>query len=203
MKQKIYKRSSNYYLPRRSSLMSPGISIGMFSSCEHFADRAYKLLSVLSHSHISISSVSSRSDSHAHCSHARLRSRSVSCRTTSSCLRHCWRWRHNSCAITRRYSMPAGRVNTSDAVVLGRSHAHLYAWTHTASNRSSSFVVHGANAAEYLNAPTPILVKRSIACSGVRGRCRSKSRASSVLLKIRSFVFDISSAGVPHPQVGK
>jgi hypothetical protein len=30
--------------------------------------------------------------------------------------------------------MPAGWVNTSDAVVLGRPHAHLYAWTHTASS---------------------------------------------------------------------
>ena len=124
----------------------------MFSSCEHFATRAHLLPSVLSHFHISISSVSSRSDSHAHCSHARLRSRSVSCRATSSCLRHLWRWRHSSYASTpigRRYSMPAGRVNTSDAVVLGRPHAHLYAWTHTASSRSSSFSVHGTNAAEY------------------------------------------------------
>jgi hypothetical protein len=67
----------------------------------------------LSHFHISISSVSSRSELHAHCSHARLRSRSVSCRATSSCLRHRCKWRHSSCATTgRRYSMPVGRVNT-------------------------------------------------------------------------------------------
>jgi hypothetical protein len=158
-------------VPRLSS-SAPGISTGMLSTCEHFATRAHLLSSVLSHFHISISSVSSRSELHAHCSHARLRSRSVSCRATSSCLRHLWRWRHSSYASTpigRRYSMPAGRVNTSDAVVLGRPHAHLNAWTHTASSRSSSFSVHGTNAAEYLNAPTPILVKRSIACSGVRG----------------------------------
>ena len=94
--------------------------------------------------------------------------------------------------------MPAGRIKTSDAVVLGRPHAHLYAWIHTASSLSSSFSVHGTNAAEYLNAPTPMLVKRSIACSGVRGWCLSRSRASSVFLKIRVFVADISPVGVPH-----
>jgi len=109
--------------------------------CEHFAIRAHLLPNVLSHFHISISSVSSRNDSHTHCSHARLRSRSVSCRATSSCLRHLWRWRPNSRAITPtglRYSMQTvsfGRVNTSDAVVRVRPHAHLYAWTHTASSR--------------------------------------------------------------------
>ena len=130
-------------VPRRylSLLASPAISTGMLSSCKHFASWAHLLPSVLSHFHISISSVSSRNDSHAHCSHARLRSRSVSCRATSSCLRHLWRWRHNSCVITPtglRYSMPFfsfGRVNTSNAVVRVRPHAHLYAWTHTASSR--------------------------------------------------------------------
>jgi len=43
-----------------------------------------------------------------------------------------------------------------------------------------------------------MLVKRSIACSGVRGWCLSRSRASSVFLKIRVFVADISPVGVPH-----
>jgi hypothetical protein len=65
--------------------------------------------------------------------------------------------------------MQVGRVNTSEVVVLGRPHAHLYAWTHTASSSSNSFSVHGTNTAEYLNNPTPMLVKRSITCSGVRG----------------------------------
>jgi hypothetical protein len=151
-------------VPCRSSLVSSGISTGIFSSCKHFDTRAHLLPSGLSHFHISISSVSSRSDSHAHCSHARLRSHSVSCRATSSCSRHRWRWLYSSCAITTglKYSMPDGRVNTSDDVVLGRPHAHSYAWTHTASSRSSSLSVHGTSAAEYLNAPTPMLEKRSI-----------------------------------------
>jgi hypothetical protein len=65
--------------------------------------------------------------------------------------------------------MPAGRVKTSDAMVLGRPHTHLYAWTHTASSRSSSLAVQDTITAEYLNAPTLMLVKGSIACSGVRG----------------------------------
>ena len=82
-------------VPRRSS-GAPGISTGMFSICEHFAARAHLLSSALSHFHISISSVSSCSELHAHCSHARLRSRSVSCRATSSCLRHRCKWRHSS-----------------------------------------------------------------------------------------------------------
>ena len=54
-------------VPRHSSFVSPGISTGMFSTCEHCGTRAHLLSSVLSHFHISISSVSSRSDSHAHC----------------------------------------------------------------------------------------------------------------------------------------
>jgi serine/threonine protein kinase len=72
----------------------------MFSSCEHFVTRTHLLSCALSHFHISISSVSSRSELHAHCSRARLRSRSVSCRATSSCLRHRCKWRHSSCAST-------------------------------------------------------------------------------------------------------
>jgi hypothetical protein len=92
-------------VPRRSS-GGPGISTGMLSSCEHFATRAHLLSSALSHFHISISSVSSRSELHAHCSHARLRSRSVSCRATSSCLRHRCTWRHSSCASTQELCRP-------------------------------------------------------------------------------------------------
>jgi hypothetical protein len=63
------------------------------------------------------------------------------------------------------YSMPAtmlGSVNTSDAVVHGKPHAHLYACNHIASSLSSSLSVHGTSAAEYLKAPTQMLVKRSI-----------------------------------------
>jgi hypothetical protein len=58
------------------------------------------------------------------------------------------------------YSMPAttlGSVNTSDAVAHGTPHAHLYACTHIAASLSSSLSVHGTSAAEYLNAPTPML----------------------------------------------
>ena len=89
-------------------------------------------------------------------------------------------------------------VNTSDAVVHGKPHAHLYACTHVASSLSSSLSVHGTSGAEYLNAPTPMLVKSFMACSGVRGLGRSRSRASSVFRKILSFVSDISHVGVPH-----
>ncbi|MFN9902308.1 MAG: hypothetical protein ACK55Z_26720, partial [bacterium] len=52
-------------VPHRSSSISPGMSMGMFSICEHFATRAHLLSSVLSYFHISISSVSSRSESQA------------------------------------------------------------------------------------------------------------------------------------------
>jgi hypothetical protein len=71
-----------------SSLASSASSTGMSSSCMHFATLAHLLLSVRSHFHSSISFLSSCNDPHAHCSHARLRSRSVNCRATSSCLRH-------------------------------------------------------------------------------------------------------------------
>jgi hypothetical protein len=50
----------------------------------------------------------------------------------------------------RYFLHPEGTL--SDAVVHVRPHAHLYAWTHTASSLTSSVSVHGTSAAEYLQA---------------------------------------------------
>ena len=77
--------------PTRTRDAFRGISTGMLSSCMHFAILAHLWPSLWSHFHNSISSVSCCNDPHAHCSLARLRSRRISNRATSSCLRHLWR----------------------------------------------------------------------------------------------------------------